>query len=308
MYALLAFPTSFIYAQKIEKVYLDSADTTSNRYLAVVPENIPIKAFLFLLDGFGASPEGVLTQTKLPTYAAQQGILTIIPVTKTGPLYFGIDSASQLSLKEQVSSAIERYRLQGKDFFIGGFSIGGSAAVKYAQMANRDDYAVKPKAVFGIDPPLDWERFYNGAKRIVRLSKKEEVSREVTYMIDRIELEMKGTPQNAIENFYRISPYSFSDIEQRAVKLLIDTPIMLISEADDQWWLKERGYDYSYFNLPDHGAMINELKRLGNKNAILVTTVNKGYRKPNEVRHPHSWSIADEKAVIKWLFESNAKE
>ena len=76
---------------------------------------------------------------------------------------------------------------------------------------------------------------------------------------------------------------------------------MLISEPDIQWWLKERSYDYSYNNISDHAAMINELQRLGNKNAVLVTTTEKGYRKPNNIKHPHSWSIADPEQIIKWL-------
>ncbi|MBK7669753.1 MAG: hypothetical protein IPJ32_21980 [Sphingobacteriaceae bacterium] len=120
-------------------------------------------------------------------------------------------------------------------------------------------------------------------------------------MIDRIEKEMKGTPKTALENFYANSPYSFSDTTQKAIKYLVEKPIMLISEPDIQWALKERGYDISYNNITDHSAMINELQRLGNNNAVLVTTMDKGYRKPNNVRHPISWSIADPEQVIKWL-------
>ena len=100
-------------------------------------------------------------------------------------------------------------------------------------------------------------------------------------MIDRIQKEMNGTPETALENYYNQSPYSFSDTTQRAIKNLINTPIMIISEPDIQWWLKERNYDYSYNNISDHAAMINELQRLGNNNAVLVKTTNKGYRKPN---------------------------
>ena len=76
---------------------------------------------------------------------------------------------------------------------------------------------------------------------------------------------------------------------------------MIVSEPDIQWWLKERGYDCSYNNITDHVAMINELQKLGNKNAILVTTINKGYRKPTNTRHPHSWSIANPEQIIQWL-------
>nr|WP_068890893.1 alpha/beta hydrolase [Pedobacter panaciterrae] len=298
---VLILTANFSFAQKIEKIYLDANDTTNNMYIAVLPENMPVKAFIFLLDGFGASPENVLIQTGLPKYAASQGILTIIPVLKTGPLYFGVDSASQQSLKEQISSVVDKYKLQGKDFYIGGFSIGGSCAVKYAELATRNNYPLKPKAVFAVDPPLDWERFYNGANRLVRINGKTPLNSEVTYMIDRIEKEMGGNPKNSIDNFYNVSPYSFSDTTQSAVKLLKNTPVMIISEPDIQWWLKERGYDYSYINIIDQVAMINELHQLGNIKAILVTTTGKGFRKPNNIKHPHSWSIANEIELVKWL-------
>lgn len=289
-----------LYAQKIETVYLNKSDSTNNMYIAVIPEGKP-KAFMFLMDGFGASPKGVLTLTELPKYAAQHGILTIIPILKTGSLYFGVDHESQKSLKEQIESAVAKYNLNGKDFYIGGFSIGGGAAVKYAELAVQSNYTIKPKAVFAIDAPLDWQNFYNGAKRVVRLSKPENINSEVTYMIERIEKEMNGTPTSALANFHQLSPYSLSDASQTAIKNLIKTPIMLISEPDIQWWLKERGYDLSYTNITDNVAMINELQQLGNEKAILVTTTNKGYRKPNNQRHPHSWSIAEPKEVIEWL-------
>ena len=298
---LTHFTSIISYGQRIETVYLNANDSTTNMYIAVVPEKEKVNSFMVLLDGFGNSPQDVLFQTGIPKYASQQGILTIIPLLKTGPSYFGSDTASQQSLKEIINLVVNRYQLKGKDLYIGGFSIGGTCAVKYSELSVQNNYPVKPKAVFAIDPPLDWERYYNAAKRVVRLSNPAKVNGEVFYMIDRIQKEMKGTPKTALENFYTQSPYSFSDTTQNAVKNLIKTPVMIISEPDIQWWLKERGYDYSYNNITDHAAMINELQRLGNNNAVLVTTTGKGYRKPNNMRHPHSWSIADPEQIIKWL-------
>lgn len=72
------------FGQKLERVYLDPKDSTANMYIAVVPENKPVKAFMFLLDGFNASPDEALQETTLPVHAAEQGILTIIPILKTG--------------------------------------------------------------------------------------------------------------------------------------------------------------------------------------------------------------------------------
>lgn len=298
---LTLFSSLISYGQRIEKVYLNAKDSTTNMYIAVAPENEEVKSFMVLLDGFGNSPQDVLFQTEIPKYASKQGILTIIPLLKTGTSYFGSDTASQQSLKEIINLVVTKYKLKGKDLYIGGFSIGGTCAVKYSELSIQNNYLIKPKAVFAVDPPLDWERYYNSAKRVARLSNPAKVNGEVFYMIDRIEKEMKGTPKTALKKFYAHSPYSFSDTTQKAIKYLIKTPIMIISEPDIQWWLKERGYDYTYNNITDHAAMINELQRLGNKNAVLVTTIDKGYRKPNNMRHPHSWSIADPEQIIKWL-------
>jgi hypothetical protein len=302
---LIVFFSSISFGQKLETVYLNPKDSSANMYMAVIPEGIPTKAFMFLLDGFGASPQDVLLQSELPEYAAKQGILTVLPILKTGPLYFGVDNASQQSLNNLIETVVAKYQLQGKDFYIGGFSIGGSCVVRYAELAVKNNYKTKPKAVFAIDPPLDWERFYNSAKRVVRISDPAKVNGEVTYMIGRIEKEMNGTPQTALENFYKISPYSYSDITQRAVKALIKTPIMFIAEPDIQWWLSQRGYDLSYINITDQVAMINELQKLGNDNAVLVTTTDKGYRKPGNNKHPHSWSIADPVKLTNWLMSQN---
>ena len=290
------------FCQKIETVYLDKKDSTANMYVAVVPPDGQINSFMFLLNGFGNSaPKDLLIETNLPTYAAQQNILTIIPILKTGALYFGSDTASQHSLKELIELVVGKYNLQGKDLYLGGFSIGGTCVVKYCELAIQNNYPIKPKAVFAVDPPLDWERFYNAAKRVVRLSNRNQVNEEVTYMINRIKKEMGGTPETAVRNFHNNSPYSFSDRTQRAIKPLVKTPIMMISEPDFQWWLRQRGYDCDYINITDQVAMINELQKLGNNKAILVTTADKGYRRPNNDRHPHSWSIADPEQTIKWL-------
>ncbi|POS00695.1 hypothetical protein Q361_1308 [Flavobacterium croceum DSM 17960] len=298
---LTIFIFNVSYGQRTETVYLNEKDSTSNMYIAVFPKNEIVKSFMVLLDGFGNSPNSVLSQTEIPKFASKNGILTIMPVLKTGSTYWGSDKASQESLKEVIQLVVSKYQLKDKDFYIGGFGIGGTCAVKYSELAVQENYEIKPKAIFAINPILDWERYYNGAKRVIRLSDTTKVNDEIFYMISRIEKEMDGTTETALKNYHSQSPYSFSDTTQKAIKNLIEIPIMIISEPDIQWYLKERNYDLSYSNIIDQVAMINELQRLGNKNAILITTSNKGYRMPNKVRHPNSWSIADPKQIIKWI-------
>ena len=300
---VVIWTTSF--GQTFETVYLNPKDSSSNMFIAVKPENVPIKAFMFCIPGAFQTPQYVLQQTNLPVYAAKQGILTIIPIFATGLSSFGFDSLTQQSLKDMLNVVVEKYKLQKKDFFIGGLSIGGTHAVKYAELAVQNNYPIKAKAVFGIDPPLDYERLYNSAVRIMRLSVNVKPNDEIPYMIGRIQNEMQGTPETALENFYKFSPYSMSDKSQTAIKNLVDTPLILITEPDIDWWLNQRGYDYTDINAIDEAGMINELQRLGNTKAILITTHEKGFREPGHIRHPHSWSIADPEQLVNWLLQQS---
>lgn len=97
-----------------------------------------------------------------------------------------------------------------------------------------------------------------------------------------------------------MSPYSYNDTTQQAIKSLIRLPIRLYTEPDVIWWINE-GVDYSQMNAFDFAAMTNELKRMGNKKIELILTNNKGYRKPKNTRHPHSWSIVEQKDLVRWM-------
>lgn len=283
---------------KIEKVYLDKTDTTKSCYTIIYPPELPWKGYLFLVPGFGETAENVLQQTDLPSKLAQNGILTIIPTFQDGVLSFGVDSLSQQTFDKILKDVNSKHKLIDHKFYVGGFSIGGSCAIKYAENAT-----IKPTAIFAIDPPLDFERFYNSAKRDIKLSKENEVNQENIYMIDRLEKETGGSPTTNLIEYYNLSPYSFSDTTQTAIKKLINISLRIYTEPDVSWWLKERNADLTNMNATDCSAMINELNRLGNKNAELITTHKKGYRKPNNIRHPHSWSIVDNDELISWLLK-----
>jgi hypothetical protein len=58
-------------------------------------------------------------------------------------------------------------------------------------------------------------------------------------------------------------------------------------------------------NAIDCAAFINELNILGNSNAELIVTHERGYL-PDGTRHPHSWSIVDERDLLEW-FENTLK-
>jgi pimeloyl-ACP methyl ester carboxylesterase len=291
---VIAFITS--QAQKIEKVFLDKTDSTRNCYTLLTPQKLPWKGFFVLLPGFGEDAERVMQQTNLPKTAARNGLLTIIPTLQDGPLSFGVDSISQLTLQKIIDDVRSKHKLDGLPFYIGGYSMGGSTAIMYAENA-----LVKPAAVFAIDPPLDFEHFYNASRRDIRISVNTPPHPESTYMINRLENITGGTPENTLNAYRKLSPYSYSDTTQTAIRKITQVPIRIYSEPDIRWWLEERGFDLTSTNITECSAMINELQRLGNTKAELVITLNKGYRKPGNVRHPHSWSIAESDELVKWL-------
>lgn len=294
IFTLFILTNSF--GQKTEKVFLDKNDSSKNCYTIIYPPKLPWTGYIFIIPGFGETAERVLEQTDLPKLTAKSGLLTIIPTFQDGVLSFGIDNLSQQSFNNIILDVREKHKLTDLDYYVGGFSIGGSTAIKFAE-----NESLKPKAIFAVDPPLDLERYYNSSKREIRLSVNSSPDEERVYMIERLEKEMGGSPEIALKNYYKTSPYSFSDTTQTAIKNIIRLPLRIYSEPDVNWWLKENAEDFTGMNATECSAMINELNRLGNTKAELIITQNKGYRKPDNSRHPHSWSIVDNNELIEWL-------
>jgi esterase/lipase len=148
--------------------------------------------------------------------------LTIIPTFQDGVLSFGVNSLSQQTFDKILKDVTFKHKLIDHKFYVGGFSIGGSCTIKYAEKAE-----IKPTAIFAIDPPLDFERFYNSAKRDIRLSKENEANPENIYMIERLEKETGGNPTTNITAYYNLSPYSLSDTTQNAIKMLTNIPLRI---------------------------------------------------------------------------------
>ena len=282
---------------KTEKVFLEN-DTTKNCYTIIFPSKSPVIGYIFLLPGYSETAERVMQQSSLPIRLAESGLLTIIPTLQDGVFSFGIDESSQQSFKKIIADVREKNNLTDQPFYLGGYSIGGSCVLKYAEDADK-----KPNALFAIDPPVDFEQMYHSSKRNIRLSVKTYPNEESVFLVQKIREIMEGTPENSISNYHNMSPYSFSDTSQTAIKKLLKTSIRIYTEPDIHWWMKERDMDFSSMNSTFQSAMINELNILGNENATLITTQHKGYRKPENNRHPHSWSIVDGDELIKWLLK-----
>ena len=68
-----------------------------------------------------------------------------------------------------------------------------------------------------------------------------------------------------------------------------------------QWFPEIKISNLNAFSIQ---KMYKSLLNLGYKNIEYIETKNKGYR-ANGDRAPHSWSIVDEKEIVKWILENN---
>lgn len=292
--------TFYSLGQTKEIIYLNSDDTLSNFFIAFKPQGKP-KALLLLLTSFGETPLVASKETDIQVVASKEGILTVFASLHMGTQTFFIDSLSQANLDKLIPNIQKRYKLIDKPFYLGGFSLGGSGVVKYAERAYSRSDIPRPKAIFAVDPPLDFERMYYSLEFAVRNSNIEISKREADYFIKRLQYEFQSNPHVDNKAFQTISPYSFSDTNQTNIKTIVNCPILLISEPDIIWQMEERNRSIYDLNTIDCSLAINSLRLLGNKSAQLVLTSGQGYRKLTGKRNPHSWSIVDTEQTIKWL-------
>ena len=114
-----------------------------------------------------------------------------------------------------------------------------------------------------------------------------------------------GSPDSVPSAYTSYSPFTHDDVESNT-REFVDISIRAYTEPDVSWWMKNRGKDYYDMNSLDLAAFINHLNLMGNSDAELIVTSDKGYH-PDGERHPHSWSIVDEKELIDWFNELISK-
>ena len=249
-----------------------------------IPSVDTTKAYILLFPGFGESPKDLLASTDLAIKLARQGITVFIPVLQNGTTSYGFSNESQDSLAKIVNTIRERYNLYNMPYIVGGFSMGGATAVKYAEISTD-----KPTALFAIDSPLDYKRFLYSTKRDIEVYNKD--SQDSIYC----------QLYKDIDKIKDDSPYEIDDYTHSAIKTLIDVPVRIYIEPAEDWWLNNRQTDVLGLNIIDATCFINDLRLMGNDKAEIIITNNKGFRRANNQRHPHSWSIVNNKELINWL-------
>ena len=306
--ALVSMPPAMA-AQEIagirsEVIRRTPGDTVNNSYRVYLPAG-RAAALLVLLPGYGDNvdsyaPESRSTPSTLASKLAERGIATVVavPVSQT----FYADAAVLRRLDALVADARARYVAPGAPVAIGGFSAGGTGAVRFAERCAAGGCGGNPPvaAVFAVDAPLDFARMWqDGALSVSRRSPRANIG-EAHMILTELRRSLGGAPTQAPAAYRRASPLLASAVDGGNARWLRNTPVRTYTEPDIHWWIEQRNLDYSGMNATDLAGLVNVLRIGGNTEAALITTSGRGVR-PNGMRHPHSWSIFDEDDLARWL-------
>jgi pimeloyl-ACP methyl ester carboxylesterase len=284
-------------AQKIDTVFTEKNGILETLIFTLVPEQLS-KGLLVVLGGF-SYPTQTLSETDLLTKACASGYTVVLPYL------YRADSVDrnnifETRLESLITETIKKYNIPKGRFIIGGHSWAGHQALLYAEKANNPAYKniVKPNAVFGVDPPLDLKRLYNGSKRSISIDPAKKQNSEASMITNWFEKQFGGPPEKKPKAYEKASSFYRDAKDGGNLRFLKTIPIRLYADPDINWHIDERNWPVEWTNLADVTAAIVQLKLLGNKNAEFVNCLGKGYQ--DGKRHPHGFSMVDSDEFIRW--------
>ena len=282
-------------------IYVGDGDSTTLFYYALRPKAIP-KGVLVLFPPTGETAENVLSNNAALLRIASDSCILAIVLTINYNLC--LDKTALGFLNTVFADALQRFHLPQKKFVLGGFSLGGTNAIRYCELAYEDSMAtvIRPAAIYGVDPPLDWARMYYSFSRAIEKNFSEPAVLEATSYLEKLNTRFGGSPDAYPLPYLQHSGYSRSRKDGGNARYLLKVPIRIYSDPDIDWWLKNRRVDYYDMNAPDQTAMINLLTLAGNDKAEFINALGRGYR-ANGMRHPHSWSIVAPAGCISWILQ-----
>lgn len=268
-------------------------------YLTLIPEK-PSKGLLVILGGF-SDPRETLQETDLPTKACAAGYTVVLPFLYRADTV-DRNNTFQSRLELLIPEVIKKYNIPNDKFIIGGQSWAGHQAMLYAERAFNPNYKsiIQPNLVFGVDPPLDLKRLYNGYVRAMTIDTTKRKNSEAAMITHLFKTQFGGTPQQKPKAYEMASSFYRDAKDGGNAKYLTDIPVRLYSDPDINWFITQRNTPVEWTNLADISACIVQLKLLGNKNAEYISCLGKGFL-PNGERHPHSFSMLDADEFIEWV-------
>ena len=299
--ALFSLFVSSLSAQKSRYVYNNPVDSSYNCFLEILPDSKPYNGLI--VRDFSRLPD--LTKKSFYRFgdlALERGFVVLYVMTSNifPELYFSDEGPNLLD--EMIAEVVEKNNIPKQNIFIGGISASGTRALRYAQYCNsgKSKNDVKIAGAFIVDSPLDMDRFYRSSQQILKRNAKNGTLWEANLMVNLLNKEMGGSPDDFQEAYQNASVYSYNLPNGGNAHWLLSTPLIIYHEPDVDWWLAERSSTLYDINSFDIVAFVNSLSLNGSTNITLKTTTGKGFDRAGK-RKPHSWSIVDELELITWI-------
>lgn len=295
--SIVFFLPSITFSQNIEKISFNTKDSTNDYYLAIQPQSKDIKGVVVLLTSF-IPPEDLLPETKLQNVAYTNDMLMIVASMKQ-KLY--ADSFAVNRINNLLKDVVLRFSADSSKFALAGYDEAGNIALRYTELTyeNPSQFLVQPKAVFGIDSPVDLFGLWHWSERQIKKNYYPGSVGDAKYYLDTMTKE-NGTIYNHPENYKRLSPFDKEEETSGNERYLANVAVRLYYDTDIEWQLKNRRNSFYDTKMPGGSELINRLLLLGNNKAEFVASKHPGLRN-NGIRHPNSISIVDEAECIQWI-------
>jgi hypothetical protein len=298
--AATIFLPSIVFCQNYERVSFDSKDSSDGYYLAVKPPSKGIKGVVVLLTSF-LPPEGLLPETKLHNIAYSNDLLTIVASMKQ-KLYadsFAIDRINSI-LKDVVT----RFSVDTSKFALAGYDEAGNIALRYTELTyeHPERFPIQPKAVFGIDSPVDLFGLWHWSENQVKKNYWQGAVGDAKYYLETMTKE-NGTIYNNAERYKFLSPFNREGDTTGNEQYLKDVAVRLYYDTDIAWQLKNRRNSFYDSKIPDGSELVKRLLLSGSDKAEFVSSKQPGMRS-NGLSNPNSLSIVDEVDCIFWIKRS----
>lgn len=226
----------------------------------------------------------------------------ILVIGFAGRMKLTADSTIRHKLNLVLNHVIGDIKIEKDRFVIGGFSAGGVIALRYTELCYQfpDKFPIKPVGVFMADSPVDLFHSWKLQEENLKNNYSEISVSEAKWMT-RFYREFYGaTPSENPEIFIELNPFSIDENFGSNEQYLNNVAVRAYHDIDIEWRLKNRNQTAKYDNYIATSELINRLMLMGNKKAEFIQTFKTGYRR-NGDRHPHSWSIIDEKECLEWI-------
>lgn len=276
-------------AEPVWRTVTAGGDGTPYRLLA--PEGTAAGVVLLL---------GVPPEAALPRLLVARRYAVVEPAVSEETMF--LDGGSLVQLARVVTDARVRSGAPPGRIAVGGVSVGGTGAVRYAQYcAQRGcESAGAPRAVFAVDAPLDMERLWRSTAAVLARAWEGSNLAESRSILDRLSSQLGGSPSEHRAAYASRSPYLYFEPGGGNARLLRETALRLYTEPDIGYWIETRRFDYFNLNAFDAAGLVNRLRLAGNAEAELVVSSGRGVR-PSGERNPHSWSIVDDADLARWI-------